>query len=235
MTVEEVMQQLEALGTEQTKKTFIRHGAREPFFGVRIGDMKKLVKAVKRDQKLVQALYETGNHDAMYLAGLAIDPQTVTKEQLQSWVRQAYWYMLAEYTVAGVAAESSFALELAREWIEAEEEMIAACGWSTYANYLSITPDEQLDLAEISALLARVKQTIHQERNRVRYVMNQFVIAVGASVTELHAEAVQTAEAIGKVQVDVGQTACKVPLATESIKKIEERGKIGQKRKTCIC
>lgn len=69
----------------------------------------------------------------------------------------------------------------------------------------------------------------------MRYVMNQFVIAVGASVTELHAEAVQTAEAIGKVQVDVGQTACKVPLATESIKKIEERGKIGQKRKTCIC
>ncbi len=42
MTVEEVLQKLEALGSEQTKKTFLRHGAREPFFGVRIGDMKKL-------------------------------------------------------------------------------------------------------------------------------------------------------------------------------------------------
>lgn len=49
MTVEEVLQKLEALGSEQTKKTFLRHGAREPFFGVRIGDMKKLMKEVKRD------------------------------------------------------------------------------------------------------------------------------------------------------------------------------------------
>ncbi|WDV96413.1 DNA alkylation repair protein [Brevibacillus parabrevis] len=235
MTVEEVLQKLEALGREQTKKTFLRHGAREPFFGVRIGDMKKLVKEVKRDQKLVQALYETGNHDAMYLAGLAIDPKTVTKEQLQGWVRQAYWYMLAEYTVAGVAAESPFALELAREWIEAEEEMIAACGWSTYANYLSVAPDEQLDLPEIRALLARVQQTVHEERNRVRYTMNHFVIAAGAYVPALHAEAVEVAEAIGKVHVDVGNTACKVPLATAYIEKIVARGAIGKKRKTCIC
>ena len=235
MTVEEVLQKLEALGSEQTKKTFLRHGAREPFFGVRIGDMKKLVKEVKRDQKLVQALYETGNHDAMYLAGLSIDPKTVTKQQLEGWVRQAYWYMLAEYTVAGVTAESPFALELAREWIEAEEEMIAACGWSTYANYLSVTPDAQLDLSEIRSLLAQVQQTVHAERNRVRYTMNYFVIAAGAYVPALHAEAVEAAEAIGKVHVDVGNTACKVPLATAYIEKIAARGAIGKKRKTCIC
>lgn len=32
-------------------------------------------------------------------------------------VRIAYWYMISEYTVAQVAAESPFALELAREWM----------------------------------------------------------------------------------------------------------------------
>lgn len=30
MTVAEVMKKLEQLGTEQTKKTFLRHGAKEP-------------------------------------------------------------------------------------------------------------------------------------------------------------------------------------------------------------
>ncbi|WP_338753679.1 DNA alkylation repair protein [Bacillus sp. FJAT-52991] len=235
MTLDEVMNQLEQLGTEQTKKTYTRHGAKEPFFGVKVGDLKKLVKHVKKDQELALALFDTNNHDAMYLAGLSVNPKLMKKETLQDWVKKANWYMLAEYTVAGVVAESSYALELAKEWINSEEEMVATCGWSTYANYLSITPDEDLNIQEIQFLLNRVKETIHQEQNRVRYTMNGFVISVGTYVTSLHEEAINIAEHIGKVHVDVGQTACKVPLATEYIHKIKQRDKIGVKKKTCIC
>jgi hypothetical protein len=65
--------------------------------------------------------------------------------------------------------------------------------------------------------------------------MNLFVICVGAYVAALHDEAIKAAEQIGKVHVDVGNTACKVPLATDYIKKIEQRQKIGVKKKTCIC
>lgn len=229
------MKQLRELGTEQTKKTFMRHGAKEPLDGVKIGDLKKLVKHVKKDQSLALALFETGHSDAMYLAGLSVDPKLMDKEVLQEWVKKAYWYMLAEYTVAGVAAESQFALELAREWMNAEEEMVATCGWSTYAGYISITPDEEIDIDEVQHLLEKIKTTIHAEKNRVRYTMNSFVISVAAYMPKLHEYAVEVAEHIGKVQVDVGNTACKVPFAPEYIKKIVDRGKIGVKKKTCIC
>ncbi|MBY0123231.1 DNA alkylation repair protein [Bacillus sp. S/N-304-OC-R1] len=235
MKLDEIMKQLEEMGSEQTKKTFLRHGAKEPFFGVKVGDLKKLVKYVKKDHDLALALYETGNHDAMYLAGLSVNPKLMTKEVLQGWVKKAYWYMPAEYTVASVAAESEYALELAKDWMQSEEEMIAVCGWSTYSNYLSITPDEQLDLDEIRGMLKQIEKTIHSERNRVRYVMNGFVISTGAYVQALSEEAKRVAKHIGKVHVDVGNTACKVPLATEYIQKIEDKERIGLKRKTCIC
>ncbi|MFD0619501.1 DNA alkylation repair protein [Paenibacillus sp. GCM10027629] len=235
LTLEEVMDKLEAMGTEQTKKTFLRHGAQEPLFGVRIGDMKKLVKDVKKDQALAKALYDTGNADAMYLAGLTVNPKTVTKDMLQQWVKQAYWYTPAEYTVANIAAESQYALELAREWMKSPSEMIATCGWSTYANHVMITADVQLDMAEIRELLQQIAKSIHTERNRVRYTMNSFVISVGASVKELHEDAMRVAEQIGPVRVDMGQTACKVPLATEYMNKIAARGSLGMKKKTCIC
>ncbi|NQD67622.1 DNA alkylation repair protein [Bacillus haikouensis] len=235
MTYEEIMQRLEELGTEQTKRIFMNHGVKEPYFGVKIGDMKKLVKFVKKDHELALRLYDSGNHDAMYLAGLSINPKLVTKETLEDWVRKAYWYMAAEYTVAGVAAESEYALELAREWIDADEEMIAVCGWSTYANYVSIAPDEELDMDEVRGLLDRVKDSVHGERNRVRYVMNGFVMSVGTYIPALHAEAMDVAESIGKVHVDVGNTACKVPLASEYIKKVASKDRVGMKRKTCIC
>ncbi|WP_148932567.1 DNA alkylation repair protein [Paenibacillus methanolicus] len=235
MTYEEVMAQLEAMGTEQTKRTFLRHGAKEPFFGVRIGDMKKLVKPVKKDQPLARALYESGNSDAMYLAGLTVNARELDKETLRKWVRQAYWHMLAEYTVAWLAAESPHGHELAKEWIEDPEELIAVCGWSTYANWLSMKPDEELDLEEIARMLERIEADVHGERNYVRYVMNGFVIAVGVYVLPLQAEARRVAEAIGAVSVNLGDTACKVPLAYAYIDKTEAMGKTGRKKKTCIC
>ena len=235
MNYEEIMLKLEELGSQQTKKVFLNHGVKEPYYGVKIGDLKKLVKYVKKDHELALKLYDSGNHDAMYLAGLSINPKLISKETLQDWVSKAYWYMVAEYTVAQVAAESDYALELAREWMKSEEEMIAVCGWSTYSNYLSITPDDGLDLTEIRGLLEQINNTIHEEKNRVRYVMNSFVISVGAYVKDLTEEAKNIADSIGKVHVDVGNTACKVPLATEYIKKVEAKDKVGLKRKTCIC
>lgn len=235
LTLDEVMDKLESMGSEQTKRTFLNHGATGLLFGVKVGDLKKLVKDVKKDQALARALFETGNSDAMYLAGLTVNPKTATKEMLQKWAEAADWYMIAEFTVAWVAAESPFALELAREWMSSPDEMVATAGWSTYANYVSIMPDERLDLDEIRQLLKRAEQSIHGERNRVRYNMNGFVIAIGAYVPALFDEALEAAEKIGKVDVNVGQTACKVPLATDYIRKVEEMGRTGKKKKTCIC
>lgn len=76
---------------------------------------------------------------------------------------------------------------------------------------------------------------IHSEKNRVRYTMNMFVIVVGSYVRPLHKEAVQVAGAIGKVQVHMGQTACKVPDAVSYIEKTVAAGKLGTRKKTCIC
>ena len=64
-----VMAELEALGTEQTRKTYRNHGAREPSFGVTLRDMKPLAKKIKKDHALAMELYATGNYDAQTLAG----------------------------------------------------------------------------------------------------------------------------------------------------------------------
>ena len=79
MTKDEIMLQLSEMGTEQTKKTFIRHGAKEPLFGVKVADLKTIQKKVKKDYKLSLELFDTGNGDAMYLAGLIADETKMTK------------------------------------------------------------------------------------------------------------------------------------------------------------
>jgi 3-methyladenine DNA glycosylase AlkD len=235
MSSDEVLAFLEEHGSETAKNTLVKHGAREPFFGTRIGDMKPLARKITRDHELALALYETGNSDAMYFAGLIADETKVTKEQLQHWVEQAYWYMLSECTVAWLAAESPYGLELAREWMSSGEEMIACAGWSTFSSLLAIRDNDEFDVSELEQLLGTVEQTIHEERNRVRYVMNQFVISVGAAVPELTERCKEIGERIGKVRVDMGDTACKVPPIRPYIEKIESRGEIGKKRKEARC
>lgn len=180
-------------------------------------------------------LYDSGISDAMYLAGLIAEPEKMTKAQLQKWVKQAYWHMLSEYTVAWVTSESRFAVELAKEWMKSPNEMIAAAGWSTYASYVSLTPDEDLDLAEIEKLLARIPKDLPKAANRVRYTMNGFIISVGEYVAPLLAKAKATAKAVGKVEVDMGGTACKVPEALGYIEKIESMSRVGKKKKTAMC
>jgi hypothetical protein len=114
------------------------------------------------------------------------------------------------------------------------DESTAACGWQTYSSMVAVKDDADLDLAEIKSLLARAAKSIHDQSNRVKYVMNNFVISVACYVKPLHTLAVETAKKIGKVEVElVG--ACTIPFAPDYIKKFAARSPIGKKRKSAKC
>ena len=235
MSAKEILEQLKPLGRDSYKKTMLNHGVKEPIFGVKIEDLKKIKKRIKKDYQLALDLYDSGVYDAQYLAGLIADDLKMTKKDLKHWLEKANCGALCEYTVPWVAAESKHGRELALEWIESKRESAAIAGWATLSSLVSIKDDAELDLAELKQLLQRVQKTIHQQPDRVRYVMNGFVIAVGSYVKSLTELALKTAEKIGTVKVDMGDTACKVPFAPEYIQKVRKRGTIGKKRKTAKC
>lgn len=231
----QILEELKALGTEQTKKTLMRHGAREPIYGVKVEDLKKIQKRCKGDHPLALALYDSGVSDAMYLAGLLADDAKMSREDLDRWVKTAYWHMLSECTVPWVAAGSPHGWEAALDWIDSREETVAAAGWATLSSIASVRPDTALAIKTYEALLLRVGREIHQEKNRVRSAMNNFLISVGCYITSLNAAAKTIAERIGPVNVEMGKTACNVPYAPDYIRKVEQRGSLGKKRATAKC
>ncbi len=235
MNVSQVMTELKKKGSAQSRKIYARHGAPENMFGVKVADLKPIGKKIKGDQELACELYETGNADAMYLAGLVADGSQMTKKQLETWAKTASWYMISEYSVPWVTCDSKHARDLATKWMKSKKENIASSGWATYSCLLSMRDDEDLDLKEIKSLLKQVEKEIDGAAGRVRYTMNGFVIAVGAYVKGLSKEAKATAKKIGKIEVDMGETSCKVPLATDYIAKIEKAGRVGKKRKVARC
>ena len=235
MTANEILIELEKYGDAQTKKTLSRHGAREPFFGVKVADLKTILKKTKKNHELSLELYRTGNSDAMYLAGLMADEHQITESQLDDWVEKAYWYYLSDFAVPWVAAETNFGFDLGLKWIQSDKERIASAGWATLAYYAAVNQDEDLDINAYRQLLDKAGLEIHHSQNSVRLAMNGFIIAIGTYIKDLTDKANTIAIKIGKVNVDMNGTACKVPLATEYIHKAIETGRIGKKRKTARC
>jgi 3-methyladenine DNA glycosylase AlkD len=88
MNVKEILLELERFGDAQTKKTLAKHGAKEPFFGVKVEQLKTILKKTKKNHELSLELYKTGNSDAMYLAGLMADESKITEAQLNEWVEK---------------------------------------------------------------------------------------------------------------------------------------------------
>jgi 3-methyladenine DNA glycosylase AlkD len=236
-TVAAIVAELKSKGKEQTRKIYSRHGMEmDRVLGVSTADMKAIAKSLKGQQGLALDLYKTGIMEAMYLAGMVADGAKMTREQLNEWAEGAAGLqMISEYTVPWVTVENAHARALALEWIESKKENVAASGWSTYSGLVAVLADEALDLAEIEGLMAEVARQIGKAPNRVRYTMNTFVISVGGYVKPLTKKAKAVAREIGEVSVEMVETACKVPLATEYIEKMEAAGKLGKKRKTLRC
>ena len=235
MTAKAILDELKPLGSAGYKKILFNHGVKEPCLGVKIEDLKKIQKRIKKDYRLALDLYDTGVYDAMYLAGLIADDAQMTKRDLERWVKKCGNGALSGSTVPSVACGSPHGKELALEWIESGSDFVAEAGWTTLSSLVSVKDDAELDLNELKRLLQRVEQSIHQAPNVVRYAMNSFVIAVGSYVQPLTDLALRTGEKIGTVSVDMGNTACQVPFAPDYIRKVEKRGNIGKKRKSAKC
>lgn len=237
MELENIMSELEALGTERTKAVYMRNGAREPLFGVATGAMKPLLKRIGRNQPMAEALYATGNYDAMYLAGMVAEPTLMSETDFDRWLDAAYFYMISDYIVAVTLAETEaeFAQAVADRWIASDVELRVSAGWACYEWLLGSRPDREFDPDKLREMLERAAMTIHSQPERVKYSMNGFIIAVGVSYLPLHEEAVRAAAQVGAVDVRRGTTKCSVPLAGEALRKAAEGGRLGFKRRNVRC
>jgi len=99
MDIDSVMRELESLGTERTKKSYLSRGVREPLFGVATGAMKPLKQQIGVDQGLAIGLWDTGNYDARYFAGMIADVTVMTEADFEHWAESADGPMLSDHIV----------------------------------------------------------------------------------------------------------------------------------------
>ena len=216
MDERQVLSELESLGTEQTRKTYQRHGVGEKQFGVSYAGLGKLQKKIKTDHALAQKLWASGNHDAQILATMIADPKDMRSKEIDTWAKSLSNYLITD-ALSGLVSKTPLAQEKAASWTKSKDEWIGSAGWQIVSG-LALR-DASLPDSFFQPYLETIEADVHKRKNRVRHAMNGALIGIGSRNSKLEKLALPVAAKIGKVEVDHGDTGCKTPDAASYIRK----------------
>ena len=222
MHLEAIIKELKDFGTAQNKKIYVRHGVKQPLYGVSYANIKKLAKKIKIDQSLSEKLWATKNHDARILATHIANVQEITPIILTKWSNDLNNYVITD-AFASLASKTDFNFNLMKKWIASNEEWIGRAGWLILAhNAIHYAETKEIE-SFFESCLETIQKTIHSKKNRTKDAMNSALIAIGSKEGYFKKKAILTARAIGKLEVDHGETSCKTPDAESYIEKIHDR------------
>ena len=217
MSLAQVMQVLEKAGSAQTRKTYARHGADEPMFGVSFATLKELTKKIDVDHELALALWDTGNFDARNLAVKIVDPAKMSSADLDKWARETSTSRMCGGYVGMLAGEGPHGPKKLEAWLGSKDAKLRAAGRSLLG-FLS-QRDDSIPDSFFEKRLAEIEKTIHTAPNGDREGMNMAVIMIGCRNAALRKAATAAAKRIGKVEIDHGDTDCRTPDAAQYIEK----------------
>ncbi len=245
LSVAEVMKELKANGSAQTRKTYRNHGVEGELFGTNYAFLKKLHKRIKVDHELALALWDTNILESRIFACWVADGEQTTVKLLDSWAREEGSPQLAG-ELAAYVQDTRFAAGRMHKWMDMKSAYRRRLAWQIAAS-LVMQPgrgpdDGGVDEADVGALLDRIEAELQAAPDRGRYTMNKALIAIGCRPGWMK-KALTTARKVGKVEVDFGTTNCKVPDATATIRKTIDHykkqgknpteGAAGQRRRHC--
>lgn len=220
MTTKEVLSEMKKAGSEQTRKTYCRHGVTGDVIGVSYAFLGALKKKIKIDHALALELWKTGIHDAQVFATMIADPAEFDAKTADAWLKDVKDHVLAG-ALSNIVAASAVSQKKAAQWTSADGELKGCTGWTVVARIAMAEND--LSDKTFEDYLATIETTIHQRENFCRYAMNNALIAIGIRNPKLQKMAIAAARKIGVVEVDHGDTACKTPDAEAYILKAVKR------------
>jgi len=239
-TLDEVMAELEALGTAQNRKIYPRHGVdAEKLFGVPFAGYYALAKRIRPGtgaaHKLAFELWATENHDARMLACMLADPAGFDPVELDRWVKDADNSILAD-AIAALVTRTPQAESRVTRWIKAGHEFTQRCAWTVLAGLLKQADDPgsvkalprkpaSYDAEALAEFINTIETNIHDAPNRAAEAMNTCLIAIGTYRDDVRADAIAAAERIGDIAIDHGETNCKTPDAAPTIRQYAEHRK----------
>ena len=199
MDVEQAVDRLRSMGDPKAVEGMARFGIQSSSsFGISVPKLRSLAREVGRDHQLALKLWETGLHDARLLASMVDDPEQVTVDQMDKWVRDFDSWDVVDGSCGTLFDKTPFAVAKAREWCKREEEFVKRAGFVLMAELA--VHDKQANDKLFLDFLPLIIAGASDKRNFVKKAVNWALRQIGKRNLKLNRAAVSAALKIQKNQ-----------------------------------
>jgi len=214
-TAEEVIERLESKARPDHLEGMARYGiAIEKRLGISIPELRKLAKEIKKDHELALDLWKTGIAEARILAGMIGDPQKLTEEQMEDWVKDINSWDVCDQVCMNLFDKSPLAWKKVLDWSEREEEFVKRAAFSLIA--CLAWHDKKAEDGKFIELLPVIKQVAKDQRNYVKKAVNWALRHIGKRNINLNKAAIDTAKEIRQLDSKVARW-----IASDAIRELE--------------
>ena len=199
MQYTDIIERLKSLSNPRAIEGMARYGITpQKTYGVSIPNLRKIAKRAGTDHKLAQQLWASGIHEARILASMVDNPDEVTEEQMESWVKDFdSWDACDQCCNNLFRRETKFAYQKAVEWSSREEEFAKRAGFVLMAA-LAVHDKNAKDV-EFLEFLPIIRRGSVDSRNFVKKAVNWALRQIGKRNLNLNKKAIETAKEIQKI------------------------------------
>lgn len=220
MTTAEVMSTLEGLRDEGTFKQNAKRGVGDDQIGVKMGDLRTLAKKIKTNHELGLQLWDHGQHEAMHLAVLIMNPKKLDAAQIDCMARKIRSGHVADWFSAYLLKGHPACEELRAKWMDDSDPVIQRLGWSLMTRLVG----KDTKAADPVVLLDRIEAEMGMKPEMAQWNMNFCLIEIGLRHPEHRDRAIKIGEAVGAFRDFPCSKGCVSPFAPIAIPEMVRRG-----------
>jgi len=198
MEYEEAIKKLKSLSNPKAIIGMVRYGITpENTYGVSIPNLRKIAKEIGISHQFAQQLWTTNIRETKILASMIEDPEMVTEEQIEDWVKEFNYWEICDQCCMNLFERTKFAYKKAIEWSSREKEFVKRAGFVLMAR-LAVS-DKKADNKRFEKFLPVIKRETTDDRNYVKKAVNWALRQIGKRNLNLNGKAIKIAKEIQKM------------------------------------
>jgi 3-methyladenine DNA glycosylase AlkD len=216
-----ILQELKTMADPQFQAGMARYAIdNSRSLGIRAPILRAYAKPYRKNHELALALWDSDIHEAKHIAGYIADASQMTEAQMEKWVADCYSWDLVD-NICGVFAQTPYALDKAKEWIQREEEYVKRAGFVTFVS-LAVHDKKAPDELFLS-FFPYIREGASDERNFVKKAVNWLLRQIGKRNIRLHPHALVLAEELAQSDIPSARWIGKDAVRELTNEKIIER------------
>ena len=194
-TTEEIITKLKAKARPDQLAGMARYGMKtENRLGVQIPELRRLAKETGKDHKLGLELWRTGIAEARILASMVDEPEKLTNQQMDNWVKDIDSWDVGDQTCMNLFEKTPLAWKKIEEWSQRPEGFVKRTAFGLLACiawHSKTATDEQF-----TALFPIIAQGATDERKSIQKAVSWALRNIGKRNPQLNWAAIQLAQQI---------------------------------------